>query len=310
MSWSAIASKAVSPYGAGILAVVLVLSLYLLRGVDGASGPLTARGLERLTSDRAFEDALETRGSGWTEDLKMYLLTALEALQRRHGLHVKAIAINRPLEPDNVNIYFAKVEKLRPLAPFAGSCSYLGVHYTVVCDLKFIDAMQLVPSIKGKDQDADFASIVQAGNANVLLWLLGHELGHLAHGDGAHNFNGAGRSDFLARFRDAKEVAADRFSVELFQEAGLDPKYGLVFGSALSRGLHAFINKLGNEILSDNRLPLPLVDFAGKIPVRARSMRDALFARAVTMQILVNEKYDIENTKYYDSIRDRIQLVE
>jgi hypothetical protein len=39
------------------------------------------------------------------------------------------------------------------------------------------------------------------------------------------------------------------------------------------------------------------------------SMRDALFARAVNMAITINEKYKFETPGYYESLRDRIEII-
>ena len=120
--------------------------------------------------------------------------------------------VNQSIKPDYLNVFLMKpglrTDPNGPpeLKPYYGSCAYLGENNIVLCDLDFLNSFLEKRDIKNDMSDQD----------SFLIWVLGHELGHIVKNHKAAHFG----EDSFEQLVDSKtldqrqEVEADVFLVE------------------------------------------------------------------------------------------------
>jgi hypothetical protein len=303
---------------AGLVLLVSLVGLsHLLRQKEREAPVVSGRTLEELLTKPSFQKQLQFRDAGFADALRLYTYFAGIAINRKRerSEQLDAINFNGAVDDKHVNVYFVFTKEFPSLAAFRNTCVYTGYRNIVICDLEFLDWMQAFSkneNVAGDKYGELSERIARASMNNVLLWILGHELGHLAHKDGAQHFTGTcdhRYRNYLEASRAPEEIGADQFAIDVAEEAPAPAGDAANYlGYMIQRGLAAFINRAGNDILRDlGRTPV-LVSDSGIIPINARSIRDVLFVRAVNGIIVANKKYAIENTDYYPSLLDRISL--
>lgn len=131
--------------------------------------------------------------------------------------------VNKPLKGDYLNLFVLKAGiRSQPDLPaglkdYFGSCTYLGESNVVICDDAFIRTfleIHNVPEMIKASPDKD--NEWRRHNESFLLWVLGHEIGHVVKAHGTAHFG----SDTLeanvasASIGYQRELDADSFLVE------------------------------------------------------------------------------------------------
>jgi hypothetical protein len=148
-----------------------------------------------------------------------------------------ALNLNNGIRPNSINFLLVAADvneradlPILLLTPTAQSilhnCNYVGLDNTVVCSQDFIDAF--FDTYLKKDADVHYLpgkepprpDVLNIPNARraFLFWVLGHELGHLAHGDLDSHFGSQLGLQDLAKadeLQQDKELRADSYCADL-----------------------------------------------------------------------------------------------
>jgi hypothetical protein len=131
------------------------------------------------------------------------LLAALQTLTK-HTVFENVVNVNTYPKDDHVNIYLydpAKIPSYRLFpAAYKNNCLYTGKINIILCDVGF---MKRFLSVRGLDEtwrcshDARssldtcpdvYRSLARDDRKGLLVWAIGHEIGHLIHHDGPRHF--------------------------------------------------------------------------------------------------------------------------
>ena len=285
-----------------------ILAIYIIHIPERDSRERT----EIVIENYRIAGYLKDTTAGFKDIEKVYYENCLRLLNEKYGKKLKGININESIKPDHVNIYFIAKDPKGFLGhlKLAGNCAYIGYKNVIICDLTFVKEFQRLPdwlkSPATSPDDILIEKVAQAWHANVLLWIVGHEIGHLAydHCDRHFIFNDEGVQHFIKVFDEKylkEEEEADGFAIEAA---------GRVAGP-LYFGLAQFINQMGNRFLLEQGHSLPLTLSHEKIVVKAESnIHPPLFLRAVNMMLELCRIYGVESpSEYYESIRNRIEII-
>jgi len=131
--------------------------------------------------------------------------------------------VNQPVKDDYLNLFVLKAgirnrtDLPAGLKDYFGSCTYVGEKNIVICDDAFITTfleIHNVPEMIKASPDRE--NEWRRHNESFLLWVLGHEIGHVVKGHGAAHFG----SDTLeanvasASIGYQRELDADAFLVD------------------------------------------------------------------------------------------------
>lgn len=131
--------------------------------------------------------------------------------------------INQPLKEGYLNLYILRAGlRGSDLLPEGGAvlldgCSYLGAKNIVVCDNGFIEtflAKRRVPEqLKGRPNEKLES---EHHKESFILWVLGHELGHIMKGHGQAHFESDNLEKYVASssLYERAELEADAFIIE------------------------------------------------------------------------------------------------
>ena len=154
----------------------------------------------------------------------------INSLAQEHSINFLLLAPDINDKPDLPLLLFT------PLAQdLLHNCNYVGFSNTIICSQDFIDSffntylrsesgIAYLPSNHPLRKDA--LTITTAKRA-FLFWVLGHELGHLVHGDLDSHFGTAlGLQEFgpLDELQQDKELRADSYCAELLVKHSLPTK--------------------------------------------------------------------------------------
>jgi hypothetical protein len=149
--------------------------------------------------------------------------------------------VNKPLRDAWLNAYIISIPKdqltfdLPELQRLRANCAFIGDPHVIVCDADFIATFL-------RRRGGSFCSsedMFRTHPAALLLWILGHELGHIHYGDKPPHFEANALERSIGRdSAQSDELAADLFSV---QRIASDMSHA----TAVSRLLHDVLN---NEI--------------------------------------------------------------
>ncbi len=243
-------------------------------------------------------------GAGVT---RQYYSNALTLLQRKYKrTDINAIGINEPISDERINIYFFDDDPIGLLKPFQSNCTYTGHRQIIVCDMGHIKRTLLLGNdfAKGSGTMPGFSAqeVEQLLNTivdHVYLWVIGHEIGHIAHGHSGREFNFDGkRWGIFNRTRfasgDSREVEADDFAVEAVGNQGV--------GFFLWLGL--------SQIVANPKMfSLPSSDDQAILLSDCSLTHEPLFKRAVDIaQKTIDSGLVIDSTGHFERIAERIKL--
>lgn len=185
--------------------------------------------------------------------------------------------VNKATKADYLNIFLMKpglrTDPGRPpeLKPYFGSCTYLGDNNIVLCDVDFLNSFLEKRDIKNylrshPDKDAQW----ERYQDSFLIWVLGHELGHVIKGHSAAHFGEDNFEQLVASssLDQRQEVEADAFLVNRVLS---DKDQTLNLSVMLIDVLNAEIrSKVGNDLPQGAGI---LFDYNDKKIVRYMSLR-------------------------------------
>jgi hypothetical protein len=138
-------------------------------------------------------------------------------------------------------------ETPRPLRVYARNCGYTGHRAIVICDVRIIEWLEdrwwlnrtyLDSGERPEDQPPRYAieppCTKGRGCADIMMWLLAHEVGHVLAHHGPSHFAHAGLDQYVsnATLQQQRELVADRFAVKAAGAPGADDHfYGLVINA-------------------------------------------------------------------------------
>jgi hypothetical protein len=131
--------------------------------------------------------------------------------------------VNQPAKANYLNVFLLRsglrTDPKRPveLKPYFGSCAYLGEANIVLCDADFLTTFLEKRNIRSflrshPDKDAQW----ERYQDSFLIWVLGHELGHIVKGHSASHFGEDSFEQLVnsTSLDQRQEVNADAFLVD------------------------------------------------------------------------------------------------
>ncbi len=109
----------------------------------------------------------------------------------------RSIRINEPIDEHRINIFFIGSDPNGWFGDFRGNCAYTGHKNIIICDLEFFERVRSVPDWYGDVAKklgpllvSDTMLELSRSTLGILaLWLIGHEIGHIAYGDASAHFD-------------------------------------------------------------------------------------------------------------------------
>lgn len=168
------------------------------------------------------------------DDIELpYLNNCIKLANEKYGCHLAGVTFNTPTpSQDHANIYFFSSDPKGLLQEFKNDCVSLGYRNIILCDSDYLDRLAVAKPIEWPDKKGEplppgfqpggmFDNVVQAYASYRWLWILGHEIGHIARHHGARHFVLVGEPSHFVISRNydsdehfREELQADDFAVE------------------------------------------------------------------------------------------------
>jgi len=189
--------------------------LFILAGVAGAGFVWSGLQLnpEHLYRQLIDQDALAHEFDAAASAVLKETLTGTPLANRYR--------VNQPPEDGFANVLIFSAKALPQQAAYGGielksaGCLFTGSHGLVLIDADFLH--DFLPARGFYDGGPVPSAADRLSDAKLLMrWVLGHEIGHLVHGDGCAHF-GASRLDSPARdttLSQARELGADQYFLD------------------------------------------------------------------------------------------------
>jgi hypothetical protein len=267
---------------------------------------------------------------------ELYLWNCLQLVNRISGKHLTRIVFNGPISDDAVNIFLIQRDPHGAFASIRNNCAYVGHSKNLIlCDADFLHELQdekwrhtlrrqnqkelddLSARIAKNHGDSDstsqtdWASVLgywnQIDNRQLIIWVLAHEMGHLARDDSRRHFIFPSESrDLLIQAFDSRysqiEVQADHFALEAL---GDDP----LLIQPLRTALETAVNRFGSALLIREDQSTDIWSTDEKIVVKRTSdTHPPLFLRALNMLTELNKQHHLsdDDASRLDSLRTRV----
>jgi hypothetical protein len=238
-----------------------------------------------------------------------YTDDACKLVRYKYDNSISGLNINGPALRDHVNIYFIASDPLNRFTYMRGNCMYTGYKNIILCDLSFMRVFQTLDAsgetTRDDLNDIDVEELLIGASpleisremarrlaSNTILWLIGHEIGHLAHRHAKRHFTFDNEAhddrieNFDGRFS-AEEEQADDFAVE-----AVTPHMAI----HVNWGLNTVFLELWHS-LGLNQHP------RGPIVLKADSRtHPPLLLRALRLNIKLIEAHNI-HSMYYDRFK-------
>jgi hypothetical protein len=237
-----------------------------------------------------------------------YYRNALRLLRNKYNRKdIEAIAINEPISDKYVNIYLFDEDPNGAFIPFKQNCTYTGYRNIIICDIGYIRRTLLFDGKFGEDIEEgvselspeEIRTMLQSVVNHVFLWVIGHEIGHIAHGHTGKEFNFDGdkwslKSRYKFASKDPRESDADLFAVESVGNQGV--------GFFLWLGL--------SQIAANPQIFSVDHSNTDKIVLSDCSMsHEPLFKRAIVVaQKTIDSGFVVDSTGHFQGILDKIIL--
>ncbi len=289
---------------------IVVLGVIIAIGARIQSGSfLTPVELERRLAAYAKQGRLaeydlpsfRIAGGGSDPVETLYIKACVEHAREEYGISINGFAINpSTFDPSLVNLVFFKDDPEDTFHDFHDNCSFTGYKNIIVCDLTFLHEITGTTNedleLESRNPGGQPHPLLKAASVGIALWVIGHEIGHLAHPRHGRHFLFRGEAARnLIRNPDGHPVGdsykfeqeADTFAYEVFKER--TPW----LGSALTLGLLQVMGGFKNEQRSQHE------DVHGEMfgptyhhykPEAPSETHPPLFVRAVTIAKYVSER--------------------
>jgi hypothetical protein len=229
-----------------------------------------------------------------------YYSNCIKLLREKYHQDIKFIGINEKVDPGRVNIYFIDKDPKGAFTQFRNNCTYTGYKNIIVCDVKYI-----LKDLFHKESFSDFSRsdgygvIPYAHIRTLVLWVIGHEIGHLAHRHNRGHFHFDGETSskvikYSPSGPDNDEKEADAFAVDAIGSFQV--------GHFLWLGL--------SQLAANPKLYAASEKSDGKLVFKRRSAtHPPLFVRIIDNTIAAIERgYFIDSTGHFERIKERIEI--
>jgi hypothetical protein len=235
------------------LAISSVVALGVIVAISIRTRPLTPAELERRLAEYAKQGRLAQYdlpsflvGDQGKEQVEaLYIKACVEQAREKYGRNVNGFAINSPtFDPNLVNLVFFKEDPEDTFRGFHDNCAFTGYKNIIVCDLTFLHEITGTTrkdlELESRNPTGQPHPLLKVASVGIALWVIGHEIGHLAHGHQMRHFLFQGEAARnLIRNPDGHPVGnsltveqeADSFAYDVFKDR--TPQ----LGSALTLGL-------------------------------------------------------------------------
>lgn len=268
----------------------------------------------------------------------IYAQGILRILKNDYHKQFNAVRFNQPIKDDAINIYMVEKDPERLFVDFKNNCAYTGYRNTIICDLEYVRNLQndnwntIKPddltsvgwtkdstgTLRPPESLGDsmpqtkeamvelFNKLARAKGMSIIFWILGHEIGHLAHEHSNRHYAFKDESTAVlinnARGQPStQELEADEFAVKAAGNGSIATWFYWTLNSFIARAGKKFLN-------GADPFDLSCYD---KLVVRSESAtHPPLFLRAVEMCIRLNEAYNLESMKRCEGIKSRIVVTQ
>ena len=271
---------------------------------------------------------------------ELYLWNCLQLANRISGKHLTHIVFNGPISDDAVNIFLIQRDPRGAFAAIQNNCAYV-VHSKslILCDANFLHELQddkWRQTVRRQDQKelddllariaknqpesdntskTDWGSVLgywsQIYNRQLIIWILAHEMGHMARDDLRGHFILPGEpNDLLIQGFDSRysqiEIQADHFALEALGDDRL-----LI--QPLRTALETAIDRFGSALLMREGQPTDIWSTDEKIVVkRTLDTHPPLFLRALDMLTELNKQHHLNDdaASRIDNLRKRVVITD
>lgn len=317
--------------------IVLVFLILMTTAVIVSQSSSVTLAEKQLEIERAIARYVEQKQfaqpATWSKEIAdAYLQNCLELAEKQSGKEFDTVQINKRIDSSSINVFFINDDPDQLFTAFRGNCVSIGYKNIILCDLRFIERLQ-APEVteeftnSDNDETADlFANARLRQQSLAWLWVVGHEIGHIAHEHNERHFHFAGDQDhkLVSDNRgeySQQEKEADDFAI---RAVGTDS-----LGRLMYQGIHQFVNSEGARIAKS--LGEENWQQLDAIPLQhSSSSHPPLFYRAARFNLaIINhfvadpnqlklpglEDYDgkiylIESPDYYEGIMRRVRFEE
>lgn len=300
------------------------ISLMLLAAVVGCAW--LARAFEHPSDERLHAQLIETLAAyrqrgllkmpqrGLRDLENAYFKACIQFANDKLANEFEGIHFNEPPQPGWITVCFFDSDADGKLRAFANNCAYVGFENLIVCDLKYVRRFQDVPRPAWADSALDtvaeqFPQFGEQVDRSVWLWLVGHEIGHIAHGHTASHFVPSGRRPQTPGRHAPQEEQADLFAVRaMLHEMPQAQLAAPIVRAALARRIEIWAAELMH---TGDQPPTDLFNPNVRIQVPGDgSSHLPLFVRAVDLSYFLVDFFGLEDPERYRVLRQRIQIME
>lgn len=163
-----------------------------------------------------------------------YLQLCLDLANTEYGHSLESVRVNPQSAADaDINVYYCDLQPDGPLSQFHNSCAYTGYRNIIVLDSNYVADFNGMKTMRYDDDSnstpleaaaSPFTRALDEMGTYAWIWILGHEIGHLAHGHEQGHFSGANKS-FDSTSYSAEERQADEFAAASFDLASVGVLY-------------------------------------------------------------------------------------
>lgn len=177
----------------------------------------------------------------------------------RNTSHIGKISINKPYDKNNVNIYvfnsskhgkFFREKNLTFVIAYAGeNIVFIDMDFIAFFLKKYFESsLKKQARFPGLGKSWTLAQIGQL-RRSLLVWIVGHELGHLVYGHAPPHFNGRALTDcgLVDELSHKTELQADKFVVKKFRNSKNELQLGYRLRLFFSLTMYEIIAASGIE---------------------------------------------------------------
>jgi hypothetical protein len=255
-----------------------------------------------------------------------YLRRCVDYTNEKFNKKLGGVLFNPKTLDDNfINIIFIDKDPDNLFRQFWRNCTFTGYKNTIVCDISYLYELAVLernpkPDKADNDESKQFAEMIRGYRACICLWVLGHEIGHLAHGHTKRHYAFRSEdSDVIIHNVDGRpkgldlqaEQQADDFVYKVFE---LDGKNGLAF--FLWMGTNQAVQTSAVRTLEAQGLKAEdikpksvwwVTEQKYNIVTHSRT-HPPMFVRVVDIGRRLSDELGVDNTGFYAKIRQNITV--
>ena len=250
------------------------------------------------------------------DDLEQAYYSNCIELLKQYGQTVDGVNINQHVAERSINLYFLGKDPEKAFETFRNNCTYVGHHNIIIFDSTYLlnelfhKELFLKPGQHAAEETKlqefglsgeDLTRVLYDHIRTLIMWVVGHEIGHIAHHHQKRHYRFAGeppsiliRYDSSASQKEEKE--ADEFAVQAIG----DWKLGHFMWLGMSQ-LIANPTLYGAQRGPNVQLIVP----------KTYNTHPPLYVRFLDLSIsAIQAKLFMDTTGYFEGVRQRIVVEE